>query len=199
MTMSSNIIVGAGKSFQAGWQSLPQSELDLLNQDDWSKLFAPSSLDAILAEHVFEHLTLREGYLAALNCYHYLKPEGYLRLAVPDGLHPDSRYIEWVRPGNRWNGDDHKVLYTYKSLAALLNQAGFGVQLLEWWDEQGRLNADEWSFADGNIMRSSKHWYASIFLSTVVNAPYTSLVVDAFKGMRNENSIRLGLAEHNLT
>lgn len=175
------VIVGAGSTFQLGWKSLTQDELDLLDSAGWARTFTPSSVDVLLAEHVWEHLTLAEGLKAALNCHRYLKRGGYMRVAVPDGLHPEPNYIDWVRPGGIWNPDDHKVLYTYKTLGDVFTQAGFKVLLLEWFDEQGRLNVGKWSMQDGNIMRSAKHWYAHTFLSLVVKAPYTSLIIDAYK------------------
>jgi predicted SAM-dependent methyltransferase len=175
------LILGAGATFQDGWHSLKQEDLDLLNREQWSKLVAPESVKAMLAEHVWEHLTMREGCEAARNCYDYLKPGGYLRVAVPDGLHPNERYRDWVKPGGTWQPDEHKVLFTYETLASLFMLAGFKVRLLEWFDKQGRLNFARWRFRDGNIQRSYKHWYANTFLSVVVGAPYTSLIIDAIK------------------
>jgi predicted SAM-dependent methyltransferase len=139
------IIVGAGRTQQHGWSSLEQSELDITNRFQWARRFAPASLDAVLAEHVFEHLTVEEGSAAARNCFEFLKRGGYLRVAVPDGLHPDPQYIAWVRPGDGWNGDDHKELYDYRSLSRLLTESGFTVRPLEWWDESGNLHVSEWS------------------------------------------------------
>jgi predicted SAM-dependent methyltransferase len=175
------LILGAGATFQDGWLSLTQEDLDLLNKEQWSKCVAPSSVNAMLAEHVWEHLTIGEGCEAARNCYEYLKPGGYLRVAVPDGLHPSPNYIDWVKPGGIWNPHDHKVLYNYQTLSSCFVLAGFSVRLLEWFDEHGRLNMAKWKFRDGNISRSHKHWYAHTFLSVVVGAPYTSLVIDAIK------------------
>jgi predicted SAM-dependent methyltransferase len=175
------IIVGAGNTHQLGWTSLQQADLDITNRFQWARRFAPASLDAVLAEHVFEHLTLAEGYAAARNCFEYLKRGGYLRVAVPDGLHPDPQYIAWVRPGDGWNGDDHKELYDYRNLSKLLTKSGFTVRLLEWWDESGDLHINEWSQDLGNISRCYGHWYTSLFLNSVVCSQYTSLIIDAFK------------------
>jgi predicted SAM-dependent methyltransferase len=175
------IIVGAGRTQQHGWSSLEQSELDVTNRFSWARRFTPGALDAVLAEHVFEHLTLEEGYAAARNCFEYLKPKGYLRVAVPDGLHPDPKYIAWVRPGDGWNGDDHKELYDCRNLSRLLTECGFTVRLLEWWDESGNLHINEWSQDLGNIRRCYGHWYTSLFLNSVVCSQYTSLIIDAFK------------------
>lgn len=175
------IIVGAGKTYQPGWMSLEQSDLDITNPFQWARRFKPGSLDAVLAEHVFEHLTLAEGYAAARNCFEYLKRGGYLRVAVPDGLHPDQDYYDWVKPFTGWNGDDHKVLYDYRSLIRLLKQSGFAVRLLEWWDESGNLHINEWSQDLGNVRRCYDHWYTTLFLNPVVGTQYTSLIADAFK------------------
>ena len=57
------------------------------------------------------------------NCYEFLRPGGRLRIAVPDGFHPEPGYIEYVRPGGTGIGaDDHKVLYNYQSLRKLLEK-----------------------------------------------------------------------------
>jgi predicted SAM-dependent methyltransferase len=181
MSNELKIIVGAGRTFQADWHALKQSDLDLLDSARWSRMFRPSSIDAILAEHVWEHLKPHEAVIATQNCYRYLKPGGYMRVAVPDGFHPNAKYIEWVRPGGTWNPHDHHVLYNYKLLTRLFESVGFKVRLLEWFDERGKHHRSDWSFQHGNILRCAKHWYATAFLSVVVGAPYTSLVIDAFK------------------
>jgi predicted SAM-dependent methyltransferase len=62
-------------------------------------MFTHNSITAILAEHVWEHLTFEEGVQAAKNCYKYLKPGGYVRCAVPDGYFPDEEYQNIVKIG----------------------------------------------------------------------------------------------------
>jgi predicted SAM-dependent methyltransferase len=175
------IIVGAGGTRYYGWVSLEERDLDITQRVQWAKRFAPASLEAILAEHVFEHLTLEEARAAALNCFDYLKPGGYLRVAVPDGLHPDQQYIAWVRPGTGWNGDDHKVMWDYRSLSRLLTGVGFNVRVLECWDEQGKFRVNDWSHADGYISRCYGGPWSTCFLNLVVGAQYTSLIIDAVK------------------
>lgn len=78
------IIIGAGKTEYDGWESTQENELILLNIDDWKNQFDDQCLDAILAEHVWEHMSYDEGIIAAKNCYKFLKPGGYIRCAVPD-------------------------------------------------------------------------------------------------------------------
>ena len=88
------IIVGSeGDKFE-GWVTTERDVLDLLIVADWHQFFIINSLDAILAEHVWEHLTPNEGIVAAKNCFDFLKPGGHIRIAVPDGYHPEADYVK---------------------------------------------------------------------------------------------------------
>ncbi len=184
------IIVGAADTVQDGWHSLRHGELDITDARQWRRLFAPSSLNAILAEHVWEHLTIKEGIAAAHNCYEYLKAGGHVRVAVPDGYHPDALYKEWVRPngsGERFlqlfRSDEHtghKVLFNYQLLSKILSDVGFRVQLIEGFDATGRFHRNALDERHGKIHRCSGSSWSSV-LSVIVGAPYTSLIVDAVK------------------
>lgn len=174
------VIVGAGGDTQEGWVSLEERDLDITDISQWYGLFDTNSIDAILAEHVFEHLTPAESFLAARNFYFFLRPGGYARICVPDGLHPDQKYIAWVAPGTGWNGDDHKQLFDYRSLAGLLWNVGFAVYFREHWDERGTLHSSLWNDGDGRIRRCSRTLYSSL-ISWIVGADYTSLLIDAVK------------------
>src|SRR5450631_4653063 len=112
------LVVGASGICEAGWIPSDIEYLNLLNAGDWKTYFDKASIDAILAEHVWEHLSVDDGLAAARRCFEYLKPGGYLRVAVPDGFHPDPKYIDHVRPGGSGPGaDDHKVLYNHATFA----------------------------------------------------------------------------------
>lgn len=174
------IIVGAGSIIQSGFISLQESDLDITDAQQWAQLFEPNSIDAIVAEHVFEHLTFSEGLQAARNCYRYLKHGGTLRIAVPDGFHPDQNYIDWVAPGTGYNGDDHKVLFNYRSLARLMKSAGFFLDYKEFWNEQGEFYTEEMEDRRGQMRRTSHDFWAKL-LSARVGANYTSLVIDGIK------------------
>ncbi len=172
------VIVGAGGTHYPGWIPTDQRILNLLVDSDWSALFQPNSLDAILAEHVWEHLSLEDGAKAFRNCFVYQKQGGLLRIAVPDGFHSDPDYIAQVKPGGYGSGaDDHKVLYNYRTLSALLENAGYKVRLLEWFDEQGKFHHENWDVEDGLIRRSTRFDPRN---STNPTA-YTSLIIDASK------------------
>ena len=172
------IVIGACEIFDDGWIPSEQEFLDLLSDEDWQSFFHENSIDAMLADHVWEHLSEKDGMSAAKNCFKYLKPGGYLRIAVPDGLHPDSSYIDYVKPGSSGVGDaDHKTLYTYKSLSAILKNTGFGVLLLEYWDETGKFHFNAWDPGKGKIRRSMRF----DIRNQDGELKYTSLIVDALK------------------
>jgi predicted SAM-dependent methyltransferase len=172
------IILGAGGTRQEGWISTEQDQLDLLKLDDFERLIGDEPVEAMLAEHIFEHLTLGDAIQAFKNCYKYLSAGGYLRIAVPDGFHPDLEYLRYVSPPNT----GHKFLYDYYILSHLLEQAGFTVNLLEWWDEFHIFNGRVWNEIDGNIERC----LANDLRNQDGKPHYTSLIVDAVKKERTE-------------
>src|SRR5256885_15023491 len=55
------IIVGTSGVIQDGWIATDIEYLDLLSPEQWSEFFSPNSISAILAEHVWEHLTPEQG------------------------------------------------------------------------------------------------------------------------------------------
>ena len=68
------VIIGAGNTSYEGWLATQEEELNLLNIEDYYKLFGEEeSVDAFLAEHVFEHLSYEEGVKAGKNIYKFLK------------------------------------------------------------------------------------------------------------------------------
>ena len=179
------IVIGASGVYEEGWIPTGIDSLNILDPADWERFFKVGSIDAMLAEHVWEHLTLAEGQKAARNCYRYLRPGGYLRVAVPDGFHPSARYIEAVRVGgNGLGADDHKVLYNYETLSQIFEKEGFRVTLLEYFDESNEFHYAEWSPADGKIWRSSR--FDERNQNGMLN--YTSLVLDAVKEGGSETS-----------
>jgi predicted SAM-dependent methyltransferase len=172
------VVIGSSGIGQPGWVATDIEFLNLLRPTDWARYFARDSIAAIIAEHVWEHLTFADGLAGARLCHGYLKPGGYLRIAVPDGLHPDPGYRERVRVGGSGMGaDDHKVLYDHLSLSALLCEAGFEVTLLEYFDQGGTFHVRAWDPSDGMVRRSQR--FDARNSGGQVN--YTSLIVDARK------------------
>ncbi|MGM1056423.1 MAG: hypothetical protein ACQEWG_11110 [Bacteroidota bacterium] len=173
------INVGAGDiEFDSSWFSCDKNKLNITKEKDWKHLLGSTRVKNIFAEHVWEHLTKEETFLANLNCYKYLKKGGRLRLAVPDGFHPDKNYIEYVKPnGTGIGSDDHRILYNYILLSEKLKEHGFKIDLLEYWDENGKFHFNEWDNEDGKVRRSKR--YDSRNINGKLN--YTSLIIDAIK------------------
>jgi predicted SAM-dependent methyltransferase len=172
------IVVGSSGIFEPGWVPTDADYLDLLQPADWQHYFSGNPPAAILAEHVWEHLSPADGAMAAQTCYTFLRPGGYLRLAVPDGFNPDPDYHERVRPGGTGPGaDDHKVLYTHETLRELLERVGFKVTVLEYHDAAGQFHHVDWDPAGGKIHRSRRFDERN----QSGRLAYTSLIVDAHK------------------
>lgn len=177
------INIGAGPDGDAAeyrdWVCVDKDILDITNPNEWIKFTQTSdAVDNILAEHVWEHLTDEDTALANENCYKFLKKGGRLRIAVPDGNNPDKEYVERVKPGGSGLGsEDHKVLYNFELMQERLSKAGFKIELVEYWDNEGEFVANEWDAKDGFIKRSKK--YDPRNQSGQLN--YTSLIVDAVK------------------
>lgn len=202
------IVIGAWGRYDSGWIPTQRDFLNLLEPAQWERSFEPNSVEAMLAEHVWEHLTEEEGLAAARTCYKYLRPGGYLRVAVPDGLHPDPTYVDLVKAGApttagegdvsrkpaRTAGPDgnaanHKALYTYKSLSQLFERAGFRVDLYEYFDEAGTFHCRDWDSKAGTIWRSKRFdprnksgHLASVYPGSLDDyLSYSSIILDAVK------------------
>lgn len=171
------ILVGAGQTRFSGWIATDTPAFDVREPEHWALLFPPESIDRMLAEHVFEHLTMAEfgGFLTSAK--QYLSASGRVRIAVPDGNHPNQAYIESVRPGGSGEGaDDHKALYTSALISALLREQGYQFALLEYFDEAGQFHQRTWSADDGFVGRSADHDRRN--RDGQLN--YTSLIVDCW-------------------
>lgn len=176
------VVVGSGGyNNNPGWIHTEENELNLLDETTWAKLFKECSISAMLAEHVWEHLTYEEGVVAAKIAYNYLKKEGYIRCAVPDAFFQDEVYQSIVKVGGpgpkNHPAADHKIVYNYRLLTAMFEEAGYEVRLIEYCDEKGRFHDNEWDIRDGLIYRSKKCDPRNQGESLV----FPSLIVDAVK------------------
>ncbi len=177
------IVVGTSGVFEQEWTPTDIHYLNILNDEDWKSFFQQNSIDAILAEHVWEHLTLDQGLIAAEHCFKYIKQGGYVRVAVPDGLHPDQNYLNQVKVnGSGAGADDHKVLYDHITLSNLFKKAGFKIKLLEHFDENGNFHSFDWDVNKGMIHRSKRFDQRN----TAEKLNYTSIILDAYKTEKNQ-------------
>ena len=137
--------------------------------------------------HTWEHLTIDEGVEAGRVRRSFLKVGARLRVAVPDGRFPDDEYQRTVQVGGPGPIDhpaaDHKVVYKAEAFVKVFEQAGFAVELLEWWDRAGRFQVRPWDPDDGPIYRSSILDHRNAAYRAGVGKPgFTSLILDAVRG-----------------
>lgn len=143
--------------------------------------FSPDTVTAILAEHVWEHLTYEEGKEAAKICFDFLKPGGYIRCAVPDGFFPDEEYQSGVQVGGPGPKDhpaaSHKIVHNFKTITSMFKEAGFKVKILEYCDEKGDFHFHKWDEKQGLIYRSKRFDHRN----KNGELGFVSLIVDAIK------------------
>lgn len=176
------LVIGAGVyNNNPGWIHTQEEELNLLDVNTWNHRFDHHSISAILAEHVWEHLTYEEGIEAAKMCHKFLKPYGYIRCAVPDSFFPDKAYQNIVKVGGPGPQDhpaaSHKIVHNYKTLKKMFETAGYKVKLLEYCDEEGKFHYNSWNGKDGVIFRSKKFDPRNQGDQLV----FPSLIIDAIK------------------
>lgn len=170
-----NLIIGSGGMKREGWLSTDKDTLDITFPLSWEEYFHPGSIDRILAEHVFEHLTEPECRTAMKACNRFLKTDGLLRIAVPDGYRNDPEYSAEVTPPK----DGHQLLFSVDTLIPLLESCGFQATPLEYFDVDGNFHSVSWDIKDGCIMRSLRFDKQARFKRGDIY--YTSLIVDARK------------------
>ena len=175
------IIIGASSQSYPGWIQTQEHELNLLNRADWEMSFGDRRIDAILSEHVWEHLTYEEGVEAARIVYSLLKPGGYIRCAVPDGFFRNDWYQNIVQIGGPGPEDhpaaSHKIVHNYKTISKMFEEAGFQVELLEYCDEEGEFHYKEWDPEEGYIYRSYRYDHRN----STESLGFVSLIVEAIR------------------
>ena len=130
--------IGCGwRNFGKSWIHIDGGDYDHLDSSDiYLKDYENGSGDLIYASHLIEYFD-REEIVALLKRWkNVLKPNGVLRLAVPDfdvcaklytdGKYPLDRFLG-VLYGKMPMGDKtiyHKTTYDYSSLTTLLKETG---------------------------------------------------------------------------
>ena len=153
------IIVGAAETYQNGWLATNEQWLDITKEADWIHFFGlKKCISHIVAEHVFEHLTVDETSAALNHMFKRMTDSGRIRIAVPDGYNPDKVYIKHVDiAGVGDDASDHKQLLNLDTLTDLINKAGFVAQHIEGFTENGELIQHSWHPKDGFIRRSRQN------------------------------------------
>lgn len=130
--------LGCGGNSLPGWEN-HDAEMDLRKRLP----FPDGSMDFIFAEHVVEHVTIKEAWCFFSDCHRILKPGGVVRIAVPDiariwRFHTPE-YGVAVKAGGHGNGSardsvkaaifehGHQAAWTQDLLEAVLYAVGFHV------------------------------------------------------------------------
>ena len=179
-----NLIIGAALTKQKGWFSTNEEWLDIAREKHWKRLFnSKKRVKKILAEHVFEHLTLQEMQTALKLIYENMILGGSLRVAVPDGNNPNFEYRKNCGiNGIGADAADHKQFITYELFREEALKVGFEVKLIEGYQKNKQLISEEIDFELGYVMRSRRN--INYLLSKEGwNFPdaNTSLIIDCFK------------------
>ncbi|KAB2319757.1 methyltransferase domain-containing protein [Betaproteobacteria bacterium SCN1] len=151
------VIVGSGAQRMEGWLATDINQLNIVEDSSWGRLFNPGSIDRILAEHVLEHLTMRELGSALRHIYKYLRPGGIFRLAVPDAFHPSRYYYNLVKPGGWETPYEHLLFLDHEILSRIGSETGFEVRLLEYFDEHGFFHDTSYRNEDGIVQRCARN------------------------------------------
>ncbi len=173
------VILGASGIRYHGWLDTDKDVLDITDPAAWERLFGVRRAEALLAEHVFEHLPQDAQRPSLALCLEYLKPGGRLRIAVPDGHRNDDVY----RQANAPPADGHTVFFNADTISALLAATGFEVRLVEWFDAMGVFHAQPMDLEHGPVRRSVRFDHQAEFHRVLADREvfYTSLIVDAIK------------------
>jgi len=173
-----NIIVGSSQTKYEGWFSTEQYFLDISKEDHFRRILNGRKINKILAEHVLEHLTEEDLSRALRNFNLYSSNDVNIRIAVPDGYHPDSGYIQSVKPNEcETRSHGHQVLFNYETLTAAFRSQGFKFKLLEYWDKNRQFHSVYQNDENGFVYRS----FHNDSRNANGQSNYTSLIVDFFK------------------
>jgi predicted SAM-dependent methyltransferase len=134
--------LGSGRSPKPGWVNI-----DLVGYPAdlyWNLLrplpFASSSVDAVFHEHVLEHFSLQDALEIVRGSFRVLRPEGILRIGVPDlgryiqAYAGDDSLFEEVRPNRPTRAlamqelffrHGHRSAWDWDTLALIAQAAGF--------------------------------------------------------------------------
>jgi predicted SAM-dependent methyltransferase len=107
---------GCGSNRIEGWRN-HDSEVDVTKRLPYDD----ATVDAILAEHIAEHLTCGECLEFFDECYRILKPGGRIRICVP----VLERIFDVHHARDLCKGHGHKNLFSEQTLAQILKCAHF--------------------------------------------------------------------------
>ena len=179
-----NLILGAALTKQKGWFSTNEEWFDIVQESHWDNLFnSKKRVKKVIAEHVFEHLTLDEMRSALNLIYKYMVNGGSLRIAVPDGNNPNKEYRNHCGiNGIGADASDHKQFLTFELLSKEIQKIGFKFILKEGYLQNKELITEKLNIELGIIMRSrSNKNNMKSKEGWIFPDSNTSLIIDCFK------------------
>ena len=153
--------IGCGwRDFGKDWIHIDGGDYDHLDSDDiFIKEYESNSADLIYSSHFIEYLDREEVIPLLERWKEVLKPNGVLRLAVPNfevyanlyssGEYPLDNFLG-VLYGNMPMGDEtiyHKTVYDFHSLKSLLKNIGMKEIKKYNWEETSHSEFDDHSQA----------------------------------------------------
>ena len=153
--------IGCGwRDFGKDWIHIDGGDYDHLDSDDiFIKEYESNSADLIYSSHFIEYLDREEVIPLLERWKEVLKPNGVLRLAVPNfevyanlypsGEHPLDNFLG-VLYGKMPMGDEtiyHKTVYDFHSLKSLLKNIGMKEIKKYNWEETSHSEFDDHSQA----------------------------------------------------
>lgn len=139
--------IGCGKrDFGNDWIHIDGSDYPHIKYHDITKFpFDDNTVDLIYSSHTLEYFDRQEVLNVLKEWYRVLKPNGVLRLAVPDFRAMSKLYLEgycldkFVGPlYGKWKVNEnltvyHKTAYDFESLKSVLESCDFkNVRLWDW-------------------------------------------------------------------
>ncbi|EEE40553.1 SAM-dependent methyltransferase family protein [Prochlorococcus marinus str. MIT 9202] len=184
---SVNLILGAALTNQKGWFSTNEDWLDISKAEHWNKLFnSKKRVKRVLAEHVFEHLTINEMRNSLRLIFANMINGGSLRIAVPDGNNPNSDYRKHCGiNGIGADASDHKQFLTYELLSREIEAIGFDHTLIEGYLKNKELVSKSFNDNLGKVIRSRRNSFNLSKKGWDFYDSNTSLIIDCFKNTNN--------------
>jgi predicted SAM-dependent methyltransferase len=116
--------IGCGRSYFDGWINIDNNSdnnIDKLDINFDLRMSLPirdNSVDYIFNEHFLEHLTVEEGQRSLRDFLRILKPDGVMRIAMPDLRVAIDRYFD-----PNWKNDPafKKFGLSYETRAEMIN------------------------------------------------------------------------------
>lgn len=137
--------IGCGKRFIPGWYHIDGADFEHINSPDYTLRYEDdNSIEVIYASHFLEYFSREEAFHLLGIWQQRLKPNGIIRLAVPDF---DALFLAIARGfgidnligpiyGRMKLGEQeiyHKTVYDFDSLKKILEAVGFNdVRRYDW-------------------------------------------------------------------